>query len=239
MRPTLPRFRQRSTCLRRDPLTSSSSTSATPRSGRRSGSGPGPSARRRCAPRLLSQHRFNEDDFDAFLGSLEFPAGNTVGRRWRREERDQASIIVLCRTALFGGANSPRAEPGEGHIICMTVGEAERIGIRAAASPAPGQDIVPDPIPAKVHVAMRTVAAHELAHSYTIEDEYGGLGQATIADEGRAAQSANAQSRDELLSGRTFLEPAQVALAASGARGPADLAAGARRPRTPPVLRTW
>jgi hypothetical protein len=155
---------------------------------------------------LLSEHRFNEDDFDAFLGSLEFPAGNTVGGRWRRDERDQASILVLCRTALFGGANSSRAEPGEGHIICITVGEAERIGIRAAASPVPDQDIVPDPIPAKSTVAMRTVAAHELAHSYTIEDEYGGLGQATIADEGRAAQSANAQSRDELLSGRTFLD---------------------------------
>jgi hypothetical protein len=61
-------------------------------------------------------------------------------------------------------------------------------------------------IPATANVEMRTTAAHELAHSYTLDDEYGGGGTATIADELEASRYANVQSRNELLSGATFTE---------------------------------
>jgi hypothetical protein len=170
-----------------------------------------PRAQRESAMRdvLLFERRFDEDDFDAFLGALEYPRGNTVGQRWQRGGRDQGSIVILCRSDLLGGANVTRIEttglPGRAHIICMTLGVADRVGITPAAPPLPGQDIVPDAIPKKPTVDMRTTAAHELAHSYTLDDEYGGLGEATIADEQQVRDYANVQSRDELLSGPTFL----------------------------------
>ncbi len=157
---------------------------------------------------FLSEHRFSEDDFDAFLGALEFPRGNTIGERWKRQGRDQGSVLVLCRTDLSGGANTTRTETSglqeDAHLICMTLGIADRVGI-TPATPLPGQDIVPDAIPKRPSADTRATAAHELAHSYTLDDEYGGLGTATPADEQRAGDYANVQSRDELLTGATFL----------------------------------
>ena len=159
----------------------------------------------------LFQHRFSEDDFDAFLGALEYPAGNAIGQRWMRRGPDEGSILVLCRTDCFGGANSTRTDSGpartgpkkndRGHIICLTLGIADQVLINPAA---PGHDIVPDSIPATANVDLRTTAAHELAHSYTLDDEYGGGGTATIADELETSRYANVQSRDELLRAATF-----------------------------------
>ena len=121
----------------------------------------------------LSERRFDEDDFDDFLAALLDPGGGNLGQHFKQHGKDDVAVLVLCRSDHNGGANAPRAESGA--IICLTLGVEEIFRINPAAG-GRGQDIVTDPIPARVHVEVRTCAAHELAHSFTLGDEYGGGG---------------------------------------------------------------
>ena len=101
-------------------------------------------------------------------------------------------MLVLCRSDHNGGANSPRAESGA--IICLPLGVEQIFHITPAAG-GRGQDIVTDPLPARVHVEIRTCAAHELAHSFTLGDEYGGGGPLPASFHEEIETLANVQAR--------------------------------------------
>jgi hypothetical protein len=157
-----------------------------------------------------SRRRFDEDDFDVFLGALKDPAGNPVGRHWQRTGngpgcgKDETSIVILLRTNLYGGANTHRADSG--NIICAGLGTNHKCTIQAAAGGL-GHDIVPDPIPAAVPMVLRLRAAHELGHSFTLGDEYGGGGPFPASDPSqvdRADGYANVQPRIQLLTANSL-----------------------------------
>jgi hypothetical protein len=146
----------------------------------------------------LSPRRFDEADFDEFLATLRDPDGGDVGKHWIRGGKDEVAVLVLCRTDHYGGGNMRRSETGA--IICLPLG-VEEVFHMTPATGAPGHDLVADPIPAEVHIELRTRAAHELAHSFTLGDEYGGGGELPPSEEERVERYANVQARKPKLPG--------------------------------------
>lgn len=146
----------------------------------------------------LNPLRFNEEDLDDFLRALTDRGGTAVGDVWARGGKDEAHVVILTRTRAHGGANSPRENSG--NYIVMTLG-GELVHRMRDHPSSLGKALVPDRIPGVVGVEIWTLAAHELAHSFTIADEYGEGGTLPAVNAALLADFANAQPRDELLTG--------------------------------------
>jgi hypothetical protein len=142
--------------------------------------------------------RFDEQDFDDFLSALRNTGGAAVGAVWARGGNDQEKIAVLTRSERTGGANSFRS--GSGRYICMTLDRADQHEIEDNAGGF-GKDLRPDPIPAAAHLEVWTTAAHELAHSFLLRDEYGGGGALPAARIPELTGSWNTDARANLLTG--------------------------------------
>ena len=112
-----------------------------------------------------SPRRFDEQDFDDFLLALKDPAGQRCRQALeaRREGRG-GGPGALPERPLRRRQQLPAAS---GSIICLPLGVEKQFHIQPAAG-TPGQDVIADPLPARIHVEMRTRAAHELAHSFTL-----------------------------------------------------------------------
>ena len=151
-----------------------------------------------------SPRRFDEDDFDDFLGALKDPAGKNIGRHWQRGGKDEVAVLMLCRTDHYGGGNNSRNPTGA--VICLPLGVGQIFHIKPAAVGL-GQEVIADPLPARINVELRTRAAHELAHSFTLGDEYGGGGDLPASFDEDIEATANVQARASV-TGRGVLDAA-------------------------------
>jgi hypothetical protein len=142
--------------------------------------------------------RFSEEDFDDFLRALRDPGGVAVGTAWARGGRDEQRILVLCRSRRTGGTNSFRQNSGR--YICMTLDRELQHRIEDKVGGL-GKDLRPDAIPAAVQIEIWTTAAHELAHSFTLADEYGGGGALPASRVADVARRSNIAARATLLTG--------------------------------------
>ncbi|MEU1185772.1 hypothetical protein ABZ464_50835 [Streptomyces sp. NPDC005820] len=158
-----------------------------------------PAAQRFLAIRSVDVHpsRFDEQDFDDFLGALRDPAGATVGGVWTRGGKDQDRIVVFAHSRRIGGSNRFRSPSGR--TIGMTFDDEDIHRIEDAPGGL-GKNLLADTIPT-IHLDLWTTAAHELGHSLTLEDEYGGGGVLPATRVADLAATANVQPRSTLLTG--------------------------------------
>ena len=103
------------------------------------------------------------------------------------------AVLVLCRSDHNGGANDSPGRVGRDHLPAP--GCRAEVPHQPGGGRAPGRTSSTDPLPARVHVEIRTCAAHELAHSFTLGDEYGGGGPLPASFHEEIETIANVQAR--------------------------------------------
>jgi hypothetical protein len=143
--------------------------------------------------------RLTEASLDDLLKNLRVPGGATVGATWARGGKDQDRVMILTHTNRYGGGNSFRA--GSGRLIASNLSDQNHHRIQDATAPQRGKDLVADPVPAGLELIAWVTAAHELAHSFTLSDEYGGGGPLPANRIAGLAAKANVQPRSTLLTG--------------------------------------
>jgi hypothetical protein len=148
---------------------------------------------------VFNPSRLAEEDFDDFLKNLTDPAGNPVGARWARGGIDQERIVVLMHTNRRAASNSTRV--GGGKYIGMAVSDNDHHRIQNAVAPDRGKNLLQDPVPGRLALVCQLFAAHELAHSFGLEDEYGGGGRLPASKVAGLAPTPNVQPRSTLLTG--------------------------------------
>ena len=146
---------------------------------------------------VINQRRFAEADFNAFLDALQDAGGGAVPNVWSSGGKDDDLVVVLCSTQRHSGANAGR---GNGHTLAVGLG-GNTTHTLTANSGGNGFDLVPDPIPRRIHPETWINVAHELAHSWTVDDEYGGSGALTPDQVTDIAKRTNTQPRSALLNG--------------------------------------
>ena len=145
----------------------------------------------------LNKRRLGEDDLDDFLSALTDAGGGALPNVWTRGGKDEDLLVILARSSRNAGSNAFRRT---GRLQALTLMDLRTHRIEMN-TPGNGWDVRPDPIPADVHPDTWTTVAHELAHSWTLRDEYGGN---TVLNATRIAELAgrsNAQPRAALLNG--------------------------------------
>jgi hypothetical protein len=148
----------------------------------------------------FNPRRLHEDDFNTFLDALRGPKGEALGNLWT-SGKDNDLVVILCRTNRHGGLNATRSVPGTDRGRTLGVSLRDNTVHRAQANPGgDGFDLVPDAVPTEAHFRIWLTIAHELAHSWTLGDEYGGDTRApTGSDIAEAAKDANIQARSTLV----------------------------------------
>ncbi|HEY7618113.1 MAG TPA: hypothetical protein VH834_00010 [Solirubrobacteraceae bacterium] len=159
-----------------------------------------PRVDRRMQIRSGSRHpaRYDENDFDDFLKALRDTGGTAVGATWARGGRDEQKVLILGRSNRTGGGNNFRQPTGR--YVCMTLDRLDEHHIQDNALHF-GKDLRADTVPAIAQIEIWTTAAHELGHSFTLEDEYGGRGLLPAARVNDVARGNNVHSRASLLTG--------------------------------------
>ena len=160
-----------------------------------------PRAQRRIPIRLVSHRstRLAETSLDDFLRNLRLPSGAAVGATWARGGKDHDRVLVLTHTNRYGGGNNSR--PGGGRFIGSNLAQQDHHRIQDATLPRLGKNLVADPVPADLELIAWVTAAHELAHSFTLDDEYGGSGVLPATRLPGLVGKANVQPRTTLLTG--------------------------------------
>ncbi len=150
-------------------------------------------------PGTISFHplRGMSDDLDGFLRALQNEDGNAVTDVWSAGNADQRNIIFLCRIMVNSGSNIYRPGIHAARYIGIPLFDDKFVPIKA--SDTNGWNLIIAPPPNPMPTDLWATAAHELAHSFTLGDEYGE--GATIPDDevpGIAAYP-NLQARNDLL----------------------------------------
>lgn len=127
--------------------------------------------------------RVESADFDAFLNNLGIPVVGNVGVAWGggaggpanlTPGKDRGLICVLANSRRRGGSNF-------GVHFGATTGVQAELAVRAAPLPSRAHAIDPPAFPTAPVLETIGRVAHELAHSLTLLDEYGGGGTAPAA----------------------------------------------------------
>ena len=139
--------------------------------------------------------RLHDDDLDAFLLNLRDDKGTPLKDvempPWAEGGKDEAMIVLLCRTNRSEGTNIIRGSTTEAaRYLCVTLGDLFTDDYQERAD-GNGCDLVPDPVPKDVGLGAWGVIAHELAHPFTLEDEYGGTKGVLSAKGLKAVKAAN------------------------------------------------
>jgi hypothetical protein len=147
----------------------------------------------------LNPRRIRGEDLDEFLNALRDENGATLPvLPWATGGQDDDLVVILCRTNRIGGLNAARRSGQNiGHTLAVSLRDDEAHHIQANPG-GNGFDLQPDPIPRAAHIDTWTTVAHELAHSWTLADEYGGNLPLDAALR-KAVGKANVQPRSELL----------------------------------------
>ena len=147
----------------------------------------------------LHQLRMTEADLNRFLDNLQDSHGVKIPNSpWVSGRKDHDLVVVLCRSNRNAGANTPRSAGGHYLAVSLDSGGFHHLKTNAAGF---GFDVDPDPIPGAVPADTWTTVAHELAHSWTLKDEYGGGGVIDVNTANDLLLFANAQPRSTLLNG--------------------------------------
>ncbi len=156
----------------------------------------------------LSFHplRLAKHDFDAFLNAVQDSDGNPLPERWSEGNDDETLVIILCRSNFRAGTNNGR---GTGRYLCVTLDGVSTRDYRDNPD-GNGSDLVPDPVPADVGLEAWATVAHEVAHSFTLDDEYGGGGELPASEFTDIDQHSNTQQRAALVDDDDHLSAAHV-----------------------------
>ncbi len=123
---------------------------------------------------VLNPLRLHRDDLDKFLGSLT-PNGGV----WAKSGKDNDLVVVVARSNRNAGTNSP--QPDGRRLLAFSLGDGNKHRIERATQDR-GWDLRPDPAGTPSDSPWMT-AAHELAHSFKLADEYGGVGFLSSGDD--------------------------------------------------------
>src|SRR5207248_10630134 len=107
-------------------------------------------------------------------------------------------VVSLCHTLRAGGANAHRQPSGK--CLSVVLGDDYYHHVEEEIA-GPGFDVVVDPAPDDILVATWLRVAHELAHSWTLGDEYGGGGLIDSDSADKLKNFSNVQPRKTLLTG--------------------------------------
>ena len=143
----------------------------------------------------LNPRRLSSFDFDAFLDALHAPSREPL-KRWSTGQPDQGNVIILCRSRRHGGANSFRRN--KARVVTMSLGPKDRHLL--STTPQGSVAVDPYPIPTEASPWTWMTMAHELAHSWDLQDEYAEdsvIAQPAVATAVR--ESGNTQARNDLL----------------------------------------
>ena len=146
---------------------------------------------------VFNKLRLTQSDFNRFLGALADDKGNAAGGVWVTGGADDDLVVILCRTNRNAGSNAVR--PPNGHYLALSLG-ADNVHHLEENIVGEGFDLVDDPIPPEISVDTWITVAHELAHSWTLLDEYGGGGLIGSDRADKLKNFANVQPRMTLLS---------------------------------------
>jgi hypothetical protein len=130
------------------------------------GVGMRPNLRRENATRNLelSPRRTTPDQFTSFVGKLTF-GGSTVGTMWTTGD-SKGLVCLLSRTLQDGGTQF-----GVGFATALD--DQEEFEVATPPVPRLGLDVPAEDIGAANGSVLASVAAHECAHAFGLEDEYG------------------------------------------------------------------
>ena len=152
--------------------------------------------------------RLTDTDLDAFLKALTFTdrSGTSVPMKtWAAGGNDEALVVILCRTSRLCGTGNSRSGSRTARYICLSM-DVLHVHDYAAKPGRPGIELRPDDIPPEPPMSALGTVAHELAHSFRLDDEYGGQA-AYPADgslDGDLKPAPNTQPRSELLIGNAL-----------------------------------
>lgn len=152
--------------------------------------------------------RLTDEDFNIFLGALTDDKGVRLPPVWVErppagdsathdpdQGKDHALVVILCRSNRFGGSNDPRGKVGA-RYVCVPLGvDFSHTVVRRGHE----VDLVADPLPPAVDPHTWATVAHELAHSLTLGDEYGGDKRLPPAAVSGVQKYNNIQERAALL----------------------------------------
>ena len=137
------------------------------------------------------------DDLDDFLRALRDEDGNEVADVWSLDSADEAYVVFLCRIKVSSGSNGERV-PGHGaRYAGVPLFDDPHLPVTESATH--GWDLVIEPVPDPMPTDLWATVAHELAHSFSIKDEYGGNGTIPDGEIDGLATSVNVQPRRTLL----------------------------------------
>jgi hypothetical protein len=147
----------------------------------------------------LSFHplRLTKADFDKFLDAVQDSDSNPLPGRWSEGGDDDKLVIILCRSNFRAGTNVTR---GTGRYLCVTLDGGHTRTYRDNPD-GNGSDLVPDPVPDRVGLEAWATVAHEVAHSFTLDDEYGGNGKLPETEFKNIDKHSNTQQRAALVDG--------------------------------------
>ncbi|WP_203911540.1 M64 family metallopeptidase [Rhizocola hellebori] len=165
----------------------------------------------------ISAHplRLHDDDLDKFLLHLRDDKGTPLSDEemspWAEGGKDEAMIVLLCRTNRNAGANVIRGTTGTtARYLCITLDDLSTVDYDERTD-GNGCDLVPDPVPKDVGLGAWGTIAHELAHPFTLDDEYGGrVGVLSAKDLKDVKASNNVQERAALENASQQLVPKDV-----------------------------
>jgi len=173
-----------------------------------------PSILRRAdlVPRL-NPLRLEPDDFEDFLKALTDANGNSVGATWAQGGKDETLVCILCRYFHQGGANNDR---GNGKYLTVPLGRVQKH--RLETNPAGNgfdvkvqQGLGPPKEEERIELLTFLTMAHEFAHSFGLEDEYGDLpGPVPAALHLDMDSAANVQRRETLLDALGKLDATKI-----------------------------
>ena len=142
--------------------------------------------------------RMSDADFNSFLSALTDDKDTAVGGVWASGGPDEDLVVMLCHTLRAGGANAHRQPSGK--CLSVVLGDDYYHHVEEEIA-GPGFDVVVDSAPDDILVATWLRVAHELAHSWTLDDEYGGGGLIDSDSADKLKNFSNVQPRKTLLTG--------------------------------------
>jgi hypothetical protein len=146
--------------------------------------------------------RLHPNDFDAFLRGLSQkptdPGHDPEGKVWARGGKDEALIVFFCRSVREGAANVRRSEKARAVLMTLEERTTHQVAQNVEGN---GFDLLVSAVqPARARMSCWLTLAHELAHSFRLEDEYGGkVGDVLPEDRRFVDASANTQRHETLL----------------------------------------
>ncbi len=172
---------------------------------------------------LNHEARLRRSNLDLFFSRVraDNATGELIGERfWGRDRSGKFGKDYGLVVFLVGGLRSTGSRFSEQHFpdsVNTGIGVAvvdDRISLNALIpnfdqtfpfflweSDAPATRLVEFPVPREISIGAFATVAHELCHSFNLEDEYARLGRGELSNRVKVNKILNLQRRDEALEG--------------------------------------